>query len=350
MKQVRRLVGRRLVILIAVGQVLLIAGTLLSAGFRNTAAADADLWQMKAGTPAPPPHINPSATGGSVTGQTVFLPDERVSVDDTTQWPFRDVVDLWLFENDSIVATCTGMLTSANSVITAGHCLYDKDHAKFYQVLVVPAENQTVYPYGSTIVTKSAVPVGYGLSNDARYDIGIALLFNNSGYQPSGPYASLASAPDSYFAERAAVLATAGYPGDKALGTQWFTAAYVQYVDPDYIFTTMDAYPGQSGSPIYLVNTERLELLVVGVFNKETAFFNIAVRLSDAMITALKGYCASIGCSFSTATIPNPTIPTPSPTPTPTKTPSPTATPTKTATPHFPRRAVLPQLSGDGVP
>ncbi|MBK6663873.1 MAG: hypothetical protein IPG47_14370 [Thermoflexaceae bacterium] len=46
------------------------------------------------------------------------------------------------------------------------------------------------------------------------------------------------------------------------------------------IVTLMDAYPGQSGSPIYTLSIQRNEVFVAGVYSAETAVANLAVRFS----------------------------------------------------------------------
>ena len=265
---------------------------------------------------------------GAVSAARVFPPDERVRVVDTTAWPFRLVTQLVVFGHaDEIIQTCSGMVLSPNAILTAAHCVYDFEAGEYYpDVLFIPGEDGETFPYGTAINVDVAIPVGYVESGHERYDVAVVKV-SGVGFSPQGPFATIAGAPNNYLFEGSVAFFTAGYPGDKALGTQWFSAAPVESVDFDFIYTSMDAYPGQSGSPIFTYNSNTQDVFVVGVFSFESSSFNGAVRFNPDVIQALQNYCAALGCGFQTVFL-GATSP---PSSTATSTPIPPGTATKPA-------------------
>ncbi|MBK6663872.1 MAG: trypsin-like serine protease [Thermoflexaceae bacterium] len=71
---------------------------------------------------APPPY-----DPGEATAQTVFPPDGRQPVSDTTVAPFRAIAHLVAFDNDQISSQCTGSFIGPSVVLTAAHCVTHKD-------------------------------------------------------------------------------------------------------------------------------------------------------------------------------------------------------------------------------
>lgn len=297
----------------------------------------------------------------------VFPPDEREYIADTTKWPYRLITHLVMFdEYGEISGYCSGMVISTNAVLTAAHCVFDYDSGDFYErILFVPGENGANFPFGTAIEVDISIPQGYADTGRSEFDIAVVKVSGVS-FRPSGPFPVVASASDAYFQHPATFLFTAGYPGDKPLGTQWFSAAPVEYADETFIYTTMDAYPGQSGSPIFTLNLDYNLVHVVGTYSFEHPSFNAAVRFTPIRLNALIKYCANMGCSFqsthiepaaaatATATRTQTRTPTPSPSPTRTATltvqPSPTRPPTRQATATPTRPPGSPSGAGDGRP
>jgi V8-like Glu-specific endopeptidase len=276
----------------------------------------------------------------------VFGTDDRVAVEDTTAWPYRTVTQLVMFDPfGEIAATCSGILLNVDVVLTAARCLWDDEWGEPYDsILVIPGEDRGNWPFGTAYVPAGevSIPRGFVETDEIVYDFGLAHIALHDYGTEVGPFAAVASAPDAFFRHPRTALFTAGYPGDKPLGTMWWTTAAVEFVDDEVIYTSMDAYQGQSGSGIFAVNFASEELAVVGVYSSETASANLAVRFSLRHVEALRAYCADAGCSITTVelhAVPGTATATPSPTPSP--------TPTQAPPRNLPHHATLLQVGRD---
>ncbi len=277
---------------------------------------------------APPPY-----DPGEATAQTVFPPDGRQPVSDTTVAPFRAIAHLVAFDNDQISSHCTGSFIGPSVVLTAAHCVTHKDRKTTHQaILVVPGETAIAFPFGTAFATKVSFPSGWLSDGTTEFDFALIHLSGTPFGSALSPYLTVAALPDSYFGASDVAIATAGFPGDKPPGSMWSSLGFDFFVTDTRIVTLMDAYPGQSGSPIYTLSIQRNEVFVAGVYSAETAVANLAVRFSKNHLNALKKYCEPYGCSVNTLDRTAAAAPTPTPTSRATATATRTPTPTATAT------------------
>jgi len=310
------------------------------------------------------------ATGSAARG--VFPPDERYRVPDANLPLIRTISWVAIYVGNRYVGNCTGFMVTPVVMMTAAHCLYDRGRF-FDRILAAPAWNGEAYaPFGVASSFKFVIPRGWAEGQGAlvpnpaipdEYDWGIVVFDNPPWGRALEPYPYLADAPDSFFARPDVQLFTAGYPGDKP-GGMWWTTSREFVVTPTMLYTKMDMWYGQSGSPIYAVaNDIGFIFSVVSSGNDD---WNFSVRFTRGLLAALETYCQPFGCVLLTFTVPEgaglgvtptPTAtPTRTPTPTPTRTTpptfTPTATPTRAATPTPPpppRPAPIriPQLARD---
>ena len=179
--------------------------------------------------------------------ESIIGTDNRTKVSDTTNKPARMVALLTLSGNQ----WCTGFLIAADTVVTSGHCVYNRTSRRFYDAAAMRA-----YPaYDST----RANPAPYGVC-------GVRLLVTTSAWINTGSdeydYAALkltctVGRQTGWFGwwyQTASLNGTQsrnhGYAGDRALA-QWKTTDAIRVSEPRRLFYANDTYGGNSGSPIF---------------------------------------------------------------------------------------------------
>jgi V8-like Glu-specific endopeptidase len=300
---------------------------------------------------------------------TVFYPDDRRPVPDTTAPLVRTVVHLAIFEQfEFLPYYCTGNLVAINVVLTAAHCVYSSG-TYVESVAVSPGLNwpSARFPFGTAIASRMAVPRGWAEgpgrnpasapTKPSKFDWAIIVL-DTVPWSDSqiGPYPFIAHAPTAFFSAPVVELLTLGYPVDKPWGTMWWTIVGSDefFVDEELVYTTADTYFGQSGSPIFALTGETE--FIFSVVSVGGPYLNASARFTPPVLQALETYAANFGASLKTHVIgddgPTPTATaTPTRTLTPTATATPTRTPTPTATPTPPGGSPapirIPQLARD---
>ncbi len=256
---------------------------------------------------APAAAITPPTAAPASIGSTIFGADGRVQIADTTQTPYRNVALLNIRDaTGTPVGSCSGSFLSANLVITAAHCLW-QNGAYQPSIEVIPAANGTSAPFGSAVSTSYAVPARYqtleGTGNEFADDYGLIFLSGSPFGNSLAPYMPIADVSDAYFEQSQIAIASAGYPGDKPQGTMWFEQTFVGAFDPTYLYSQLDEWFGQSGSPIYTLDrTARQFGYLISVVSSGTASYNSSVRFTAPVISALQGLCAPVRCSIPTST------------------------------------------------
>jgi glutamyl endopeptidase len=197
----------------------------------------------------------PSETSALLAKGTITAPlgqestigtDTRTLVSPTTGYPASATV-LIAFS----AGRCTGWLISANTVVTAGHCVHPGGGGSYYPTSsyrVFPGRNGTACPYGSCTARWLASVNGWTVDRNDEYDYGAIRLNctigNTTGWYGYFTAASLTGLP----------TIVNGYPGDKPL-TQWRSADFVRLTDTRRVFHQNDTTGGESGAPVYYNRT-----------------------------------------------------------------------------------------------
>jgi glutamyl endopeptidase len=175
---------------------------------------------------------------------SVIGTDNRYQITNTASYPYSAIAQISFTRGGSSYG-CTGWLINANTVATAGHCLYDNG-AWSTNVVVYPGRNGSSTPYGSCGYTRLYSVSGWTSSRSPEYDYG-AIKLNCTVGNSTGWFgyrwqsASLTGQP-TYLA---------GYPCDKPYPTMWRHDDSVRVTETRRIYYANDTYGCQSGSPVW---------------------------------------------------------------------------------------------------
>jgi glutamyl endopeptidase len=188
--------------------------------------------------------------------ETICGQDDRSQVSDTTQGPYWTVCFLRMNLSDGAYDGTGWLLSLAPDskytiVVTSAHNIYDERDGSWAEtVSVVPGRNGSSTPYGRYMVrgnTRLRVPqqwIDQG-SDASDYDYGVILIDKQQGLSGCGAWA----ATDSEL--NGADIMVSGYPGDKAVGTNWEDVDPITRVTKPQLYYMNDTVTGNSGSPIF---------------------------------------------------------------------------------------------------
>jgi glutamyl endopeptidase len=198
--------------------------------------------------------VNPTATDAPTIGtlpagavQTILGPDNRKLVADTTAKPARIVALMTLAGNQ----WCTGFMISADTLVTAGHCVYDVAANAFLnpsQIAVYPGYDSSranPAPYGGCSARLLLSTAGWTVNHSDEYDYGAVKLACTVGQQ-TGWFG--------WWHQTASLNGTQsrndGYASDKPL-SQWKSTDSIRVSEARRLYYANDTYGGNSGSPIF---------------------------------------------------------------------------------------------------
>ena len=205
--------------------------------------------------------------------------DNRTKVSDTTVFPFRAIgyiVSTWSKGNPTIG---TAWLFKSDAIVTAGHCVYDKDLGGWAtRVTFYPGRNGSSTPYGSAYSIEISSTTPWIQNEDSTMDYALVKLNRTIGSQ-TGWFG--------YGYEQTSVgtkVRITGYPGEKNQ-TQWYMSGNIFAQSQYRLWYTIDTTPGQSGAPIYLPT-----YIAVGVHTDGLVTWNGGKRIHEDMFNWMKSY------------------------------------------------------------
>ncbi len=164
-------------------------------------------------------------------------------------------------------AHCTGWFVNANTIVTAGHCIYNRATGAFFPLRdfvvwpgFVPNSPNKLPPFGSCTARRLYTVAGYtdaGATNAAAssYDYGAIKLNCNIGNRV-GRF-GMVSFPAAASLNGAPATVT-GYPGEKRpLGSLFTHTDQVRATSTSEVAYLADTTPGQSGSPVFYNRSSR---------------------------------------------------------------------------------------------
>lgn len=236
-------------------------------------------------------------------GSSSIINNNWTHVNTTTNYPYSAIA--WVVANFPKGSQAgTAFFVSPYNLLTAGHCVYNKDLGGWAtSVRVYPGNNGTYAPYGYFSSSKLYADYNWVNSSDSnaesstynpRNDLG-AISLNTGVGRMTGFFGINSSIT------KGSSVVLSGYPGAKftvsqgvSYGNMWTSKGNVTAVNTDTLSYNNDMSPGDSGSPVYTsnnqvsaVNTEQI------LFSNSSNNTNVGTRLNGekgSFVSAFTGY------------------------------------------------------------
>lgn len=198
--------------------------------------------------------------------------DDRKPVMETS-YPYNVICLLIITAYDGRSFPATGFFISKRCIITAGHCVYERNNW-VDSVEVVPAALGSLKPFGSSIGKRFRSVTGWINNRDSNFDYGAIILDDDALFNKINASIGFKIHEDERFIE------IAGYPKDKNQ-TPWFATGAVLDKSKYKLFHEVDTESGNSGSPIIVtVNGKKY----AAGLDTEGNYPNRGIRLRQEML------------------------------------------------------------------
>lgn len=195
-------------------------------------------------SPQEEPFVQPSEDFDRPESVILDPRDTRKPVPNTTVIPWRCIALLNIAFRDGYTARGTAWFISPRTLVTAAHCVHDRNHGRAMSILVSPGFQRGAAPYGRYAVTKVDFNPDWARSFDRKLDFALIYLASPLGL---GFFGFSAASDDGL---RRVLVNIAGYPDDRP-GVQSYDAGRIVHADDSFLYHTIDTEIGQSGSPLF---------------------------------------------------------------------------------------------------
>jgi glutamyl endopeptidase len=229
------------------------------------------------------PH--PAMQTSEKTPEAVVGPDSRKQVTTADIKPWSAIALLAIVWSDNSTDGCTGWFVNARTVVTAGHCVYNRDKNLGWarSIEVYPgynADNPTnPFPNGHSSMYRMFVNTGWSDHGYRDYDYG-AIQINDPLGDTVGHFGFYNAGKNALEGNQVRVT---GYPGDKKAGTMWTAKDIVNKGKGRRYIHQVDTYGGESGAPMYHKKNSCYPCVVgIHVAHYDNGYwkgYNIAVRI-----------------------------------------------------------------------
>jgi V8-like Glu-specific endopeptidase len=233
-----------------------------------------------------------AASFGGFTARTVHGVDDRRQITTTADYPWRVHASLLITAGDGSRWIGTGWFIGPRVLITAGHVVCIKGSGVpgrdgwVSSIRVFPGRNGTETPFGEVTSTAFHSVRGWVENGNEEYDYGAIVLDepkgNETGWLSFGRYAD-----DDL---KTVVGNIAGYPGDKAPGTQWYAARRIDAVTARKVRYDIDTAGGQSGAAVYRIKQGKRYAIAIHAYGGATT--NSGTRINRAVFDNLSKWKA----------------------------------------------------------
>lgn len=206
--------------------------------------------------------------------------DQRLQVTDTTKDPYRKVV-LLMIKFPGGYGRGTGVMISADTVLTAGHNIYHPQYGGFAQeITAYPAYNKNIAPYGYSVAKDAITTSGWTTTNQTQYDLGAIKLSNPLGNK-TGWFGLTSNFTNP--------ITLTGFHGDHdyTMATQTGNATNVS---TDLLYYQLDTTGGASGSGVYNNSNQ-----IVGIHTSAATYENTnwATRINSSKLALVKSWISA---------------------------------------------------------
>lgn len=215
--------------------------------------------------------------GSQYESRAIWGLDTRVQVTPTA-YPYRALALIAVG-----TSLCTGSLISADTILTAGHCVHtggaNGSWMPIETITVYPGASGASFPYGKCTAKRSYTTTGWGEKGLANYDYGAIKLNctigNTTGW--------LGFAAPNNSVNLPAIIA--GYPGEKSR-TQWVSFDTIRQQTSEWLVYPNDTTAGMSGSAIWYDDSKGI--LAFGVHTYKFPKANRGKRINAAVFKNIK--------------------------------------------------------------
>ncbi|MGB5962671.1 MAG: trypsin-like serine protease [Coleofasciculaceae cyanobacterium] len=221
--------------------------------------------------------------------ESVIGPDNRIFINSTTIYPWRAQAKLFITFPDGITRGCSGTLIQAKYLLTAGHCVHNKDYGGWYtKIEVVPGLNNTYKPYGSAFASYARSYNGWINSKNRNYDMALVTLDRNIG-------STTGWLGYKYYSTINGVTGNiAGYPGDKGGLKLYYHSGPIASSTSKRVSYSIDTNKGQSGSGVYRITDGKRYVFAVHTNGTSPSVTtNSGTRLDSAKVGNISSWIAT---------------------------------------------------------
>lgn len=221
--------------------------------------------------------------------ESVIGPDGRIFISNTTIYPWRAQAKLYVTFADGVTRGCSGTLIQAKYLLTAGHCVHNKDYGGWYKKIeVVPGLKDTYKPYGSALATYARTYKGWINNQNRDYDMALVTLDksigNTTGWLGYKYYSTINGVTGHI----------AGYPDDKGGRKLYYHSGPISSSTSRRVSYSIDTNKGQSGSAVYrILDGKRYVFAVHTHGTTATVATNSGTRLDSAKVGNIDSWIAT---------------------------------------------------------